>query len=232
MFCIFIVLLHITVQPSCQCGGPFSVPFPINRIINGFEVPKHSVPYQVLVLPTWGTTNYPCSGTLISPNYVLTAAECTAGADSITVALGDHNTALADGEMFYNVTDILIHPLWNPPTTYYDYAILRLNSTVAISPANPFVGLACLPPDVTQTFNGTRLTLTGWGSTNAVYGSYSPVLKAAILKGVSQFECENSIGFPPNMFGNSFMCASGSDTNSSNCYGDSGGKNLYYYFIG
>jgi len=39
-----------TVTPSCQCGGPYAQPFPDNRIVNGFEVPPHSIPFEVLTI--------------------------------------------------------------------------------------------------------------------------------------------------------------------------------------
>jgi hypothetical protein len=64
----------IFADGSCsKCGGPYSYPFPNNRIIGGFEVPIHSIPFQVALYQNGG---FNCGGSLISPSYVLTAAHC------------------------------------------------------------------------------------------------------------------------------------------------------------
>ena len=165
------------MAPSCQCGGPFTNQFPYERIVNGFEAPPHSLPFQVGIILPFQNNQFFCGGTLISPNYVLTSIQCIARISDqfldLVVVLGEHNLTVNDGERYVNVSDILIHPLAltkAPYILYYNYAILRLNSTVAISPANPFIGLACLPPVNFQTFNATRLTASGWGVTNYTSG--------------------------------------------------------------
>jgi secreted trypsin-like serine protease len=121
----------------------------------------------------------------------LTAAHCAdSSPTSILVSVGDHNLTAPDGETFFQVTNITIHPLWNTNAITYDYAILTLNTPVVISPNTPFVGLVCLPPDVTQTFAGASLTSSGWGYTvGGVSASASSVLKAAYLRGMSDMDC-------------------------------------------
>ena len=69
----------------CRCGVPGS------RIVNGVVAPAHSVPYIVGV---FHNGLYICGGTLISRNYVLSAAHCVRGKQvaSISVAVGDVNS--------------------------------------------------------------------------------------------------------------------------------------------
>jgi hypothetical protein len=143
------------------------------------------------------------------------------------VVVADHNINLPDGEQIPTaVASILVHPEWNSTNSQNDFAILGLASTLVTSPADPNAGIACLPPDVTQTFEGASLTVSGWGST--VGGSFSPssVLRAANLRVTSNTECASRVSTPlQGLFGDSVMCALGTDTSSSFCNFDNGGNN-------
>jgi len=124
---------------------------------------------------------------------------------------------------YINVESILIHPQYAPgQTTLWanDYSLLRLVSPVTLSTT---AGLVCLPPDVSQTFEGAGLITSGWG----LIGSnqpLSPVLKAASMKGSSQSGCQSVWG---SAVGPSHICAIGAPTNSS-CKGDSGGLSFNF----
>ena len=175
-----------------------------------------------------------CGGTLISPNYVLTAAQCAdRKLDNVRLFLGAHNLSNFVGNNIYNATEILIHPLWNPPiSTDYDFAILKLNQTVAMGAANPFIGIACLPSNYSQSFVGAKLVASGWGNTNSGSNSFSYVLKAAYLTGISVNACLIRQPYPQNL--NYLLCASGNETNSTTCFGDVGGKktiNIYFMYF-
>ena len=125
-----------------------------------------------------------------------------------------------DGEQYINVESIQIHPNYQPGSATLwanDYSLLKLVSPVTI-PA-PFLGLACLPPDVNQTFAASSLITSGWGHIQGG-GPLSPELKAATLVGISNTECQSIFG--PAIV-NSHICASGIPTNAT-CQGDSGGK--------
>jgi secreted trypsin-like serine protease len=222
------MIFFCSVTPSCQCGGPFSVRFPYtplarsDRIINGFEVPPHSLPFQVVVVVNVTTGGQKvCGGTLISPSYVLTAANCMVS-PQVFVLVGDHNITAEDGELRADVSDVLIHPLWNPPTTLYDYALLKLTSPVAIT-AN--VGLACLSVNANQNLEGVRLTASGWGLTSPTDTLISSVLRASFMTGLSLASCGAAFGAPAGFLPNYLLCAV-SEGNSTTCNGDDGGKLL------
>jgi hypothetical protein len=124
-----------------------------------------------------------------------------------------------DGEQFFNVVSSIIHPNYQPgPDTLWanDYSLLQLVRPISLP--SPVLGLACLPPDTTQTFSESTLIASGWGLTQGG-GQISYELKAAKLVGLSNSVCRNTF---PNI-GNSHICALGAPTNTT-CQGDSGGK--------
>jgi trypsin len=154
---------------------------------------------------------------------VLTAAHCTIGRapSSIQVIVGDQSFSVTgDGEQFFNVQSILVHPQYSPPNFWaYDYSILKLATSVTVPSAT--TGVICLPPDITQTFVGTTLTVSGWGLTSGG-GFQSPVLKSTVLTGISNDDC--LLYYGAGSIGPWHMCAIGNTTGSSACNGDSGGE--------
>jgi len=96
---------------------------------------------------------------------------------------------------------------------------LKLSTPVNIPSAT--TGIVCLPPDLSQTFAGSSLTVSGWGLTSGG-GFQSPVLKSAFLSGITNADCLGYFG--PGSIGPYHVCAVGNVTSSSACNGDSGGK--------
>jgi hypothetical protein len=69
---------------------------------------------------------------------------------------------------------------------------------------------------------GTNLTVSGWGLTQSGYASN--VLKAAFMTGMTNNECATAVRAPSSFFGPYHLCANGLATQSSICFGDSGGN--------
>ena len=122
-----------------------------------------------------------------------------------------------DGETFINVAAIINHPSYNPSSQDVDFALLRLSSPAVVSAK---VGFACLPPDTTQTFAGTILKISGWGTTSSS-GSQSADLLYAYVNGLTNTACSSAYGggITANM-----ICATGDNFTTDTCQGDSGGK--------
>ncbi len=204
-----------------KCGGPYSYQFPYSRIIGGFEAPPHTRPFQVQVIGFYTQFNATlCGGSLISPNYVLTAAHCIQGypVSNVVVSVGDHNFLVdGDGEQYILASSVLIHPLFNSTTAAYDYAIIKLSTAVIIPATNATTGIVCLPPDTTEQFVGINLTVSGWGRFDNTISNISSVLKATFLTSISNTQCAQSFAIGPYT-----LCAFKSGT--STCNGDDGGN--------
>ena len=69
---------------------------------------------------------------------------------------------------------------------------------------------------------GTNLTVSGWGQTQSGYASN--VLKAAFMTGMTNNDCAAAVRAPSSFFGPYHLCANGLATQSSICFGDSGGN--------
>jgi len=102
---------------------------------------------------------------------------------------------------------------------------MKLASPVQVSQN---ASIICLPPDVTQTFAGTNLTISGWGTTSSG-GSQSPALKAAFITGMTNSAC-SATGYGSSITAN-MICATTPAIDTDTCQGDSGGKILYYKII-
>ncbi|KAJ8942822.1 hypothetical protein NQ318_022836 [Aromia moschata] len=187
---------------------------PGSRVVGGSEAAPNSIPYQAaLIIDGSGF----CGGSLISVDWVLTAAHCTEGASYIEVILGAHN--IRDNEPSQvTVTSRALtnHPNYNSVNLNNDIAVIRLPSSVRLTSAIQIVSLA---PANSGTFAGSQARLSGWGRTSDSSNSISPTLQTINLNVITNTVC--SLVFGSTIL-SSTICTSGSGGVGS-CNGDSGG---------
>ena len=187
------------------------------NIVGGTETPAYSRPYQVALLMNG---RQGCGGTLLSREWVLTAAHCldSASTSNLTVKVGAHSLSQNDGQVL-RVSQIINHEQWrgaNGIRSGYDIAVLKL-----ASPADAKYTPAKLPTaEIERQYAsvGNAVTVSGWGLTSN-RGRPSDRLLEVALPVISNANCSSQLNYN---IPNSVICGGGQGGKSA-CNGDSGG---------
>ncbi|MFD5437624.1 serine protease [Kitasatospora sp. NPDC127067] len=154
---------------------------PASAISGGHLVTSSTAyPYQVAVL---GPVQL-CGGSLVTPRWVLTSASCVTGLLPADVEVRAGSDMYYAGGVTAAVTQVVIHPNYNPATFDANLALLELASPLTTSSSIKPVPLANALPAA-----GTVAEITGWGAENPAL-ELPPTLKAAELTMFSQSNCQ------------------------------------------
>ncbi|KAK7934391.1 hypothetical protein WMY93_005287 [Mugilogobius chulae] len=226
------------VADSCQgdSGGPLLCKGNIvgvtsfgrgAKIINGKEVAPHSMPYMAL-LQTQNVLAY-CGGTLISPEWVLTAAHCYKENNKIKqVTLGVHNIQKEATEknlrQIRKVEKFIKYPNYNAQKKINDFMLIKLAQSVINSKTVQVMHLykSIDPPA------GSTCVIAGWGKMHYGDKTFSNVLLSVNVTVIDRTKC-NSESYYNNRptITREHICAGSADENAADsCQGDSGGPLL------
>merc|ERR1711872_337273 len=201
-------------QPKAACGieGPA---IKEGRIVGGVEATEHAWPWQVALFidDAWF-----CGGSIISENYVLTAAHCADGASYFDIMAGAHNFREASEPHRVEITSFngWTHPGWDDSDLSNDIALIELPSPIDF---NDYIKPSCMPSAGDTADVGELVTCTGWGKPSDSSVGISPVLRMVEdLPVISNAECNGVYG----IVGSGVVCI---DTTGGRgtCNGDSGG---------
>jgi len=141
-----------------ECGQMGN--FATSHIVGGTEAKPHQFPWQVGIFMD---ASYFCGGSIISDEYILTAAHCADGFSSFEVVIGAHEVRnpSEEGHLETTTRKAFVHPDWDSFNLANDMAILKVDKITF----NEFASPICLPPksEVGETFVGETMTVSGWG---------------------------------------------------------------------
>lgn len=190
-----------------QCGMS---PVQQSRVVNGFTAKEGAWPW-IASLQMRG--RHFCGGTLVKPNWVLTAAHCVDRQAGLAIKLGAHNHQRNEASVQHiQIKRIIRHPAYSRNTLKSDFALIELQRPAVL---NNRVRLACLPQTAAYPQKGSTCYIQGWGMTRYPGGGVASILQQAQMPIVDRNKCRHQL---------EAVCAGFGTTRDPNaCRGDSGG---------
>ncbi|XP_063702319.1 trypsin-3-like [Culicoides brevitarsis] len=185
------------------------------KIVNGTEVDIANFPYQVSLQ----APNHFCGGSIISSNFVLTAAHCA------VISLMVEDLFIRSGTSNWNVDGLLSrvkliiqHPFYNPKNLDYDFALIELEVPLTFNDVTKPISLV---NEDYQIFAMTMVTVSGFGETLNILQSDTH-LRAVSLPIVAKIKCNMTYAFLGGIT-DRMICAGYQNGGKDSCFGDSGG---------
>ncbi|KAM9250213.1 acrosin-like [Cariama cristata] len=211
-----------------------------SRIVGGTDAQPGAWPWIVSIQDPWKTgTGHICGGSLISPQWVLTAAHCFIKARHITmwrVVIGaTHLTQLGPEAQVRNIKRLLVHEHYSSVSESNDIALLELDQPVQCGYS---IQLACMPDASLRVSELTSCYVGGWGSTTARSGGSPDVLQEAKVRLIDANLCNSSRWYAGAIHTHN-LCAGYPQGGIDTCQGDSGGPLVckdnnadYFWLVG
>ena len=226
---VFVVAAPVGGAASSSNDAPVTV---TDRIINGGDATIDQAPWQVALvsLQGGGPGFRPfCGGSLISPEWVLTAAHCfdPPTPPELRVLSGEANLNNTFPEDFTEIAEVIVHPGWDGTlnSNENDITLVRLAAPIDVDASDAdIVDLPWFENVVAWPGRGTTGLITGWGDTDPGGGSTPPAqlqwASVPILTSPTEQLCGR---YGASFLAGAMLCAADLQQGIDSCQGDSGG---------
>jgi hypothetical protein len=192
------------------------------KITGGSDALISDFPWQVYYI----SGNTRCGGTIISENWILTAAHCAAistgnmvPVSQMSVKVGANNpTSTLEGRRYY-VSQAIVHEGYNSTSLDNDIALLKLTEPINFTNAVPIKLISADDSVSGATDPGVMSWVTGWGLTSVSPNVFPTKLQKVQLPIISNAQAATVLGSIPK----SNIMAGYLNGNKDACMGDSGG---------
>jgi V8-like Glu-specific endopeptidase len=192
------------------------------KITGGSDADISDFPWQVYL----EAGDYTCGGSIISNNWVITAAHCTKNdydetisASEIAIIVGSNNPRSALDGKLYRVSEVIVHENYDSNTLNNDIALLKLKEPINYTNAEPIKLVSAKDASAGATDPGVMSWVTGYGVTRVHPETYPATLQQVRLPIVSNSQASTVWKSIPS----TDLMAGYLNGNKDACTGDSGG---------
>lgn len=185
------------------------------EIVGGQDAIAHEFPFQASI--QYKSGEHFCGGSLIKPNWVLTAAHCMdIPKERMQVVMGLHDRTKTEGVETFEVADIIIHHKYSSALEF-DIALIELKGNSKQTPIALNEEELRISP-VKQ----TMVWVSGWGMLRSGGFKLPNILQKVEVPLVSQDECNAPASYDGDIKDH-MICAGFKQGGKDSCQCDSGG---------
>ncbi|XP_006814877.1 transmembrane protease serine 9-like [Saccoglossus kowalevskii] len=150
----------------CEITGPIlcgTRPLAPDHLVGKSDAALESWPWQVNIEKEG---NHSCSGAIVNEHWILTSAQCVFDpdgyqprVDSFIVKMGISTISGTPAAQESPVSYIEVHPLNDPPSREWDFALMYFDSPLTFT---EYIRPVCLPPPPPESESSDECAITGW----------------------------------------------------------------------